>query len=58
MNSALKYEQSFSKCNEQDMIRCNTLSQRAAGLMQKRQSGAKDSHLRAACVNKALTRFQ
>ena len=30
MNSALKYEQSFGKCDEQDMIICSTLFQRAA----------------------------
>ncbi|GLX73517.1 hypothetical protein FBSA30_19640 [Faecalibacterium taiwanense] len=52
MNSALKYGQSFGKCDEQDMILCSTLSQRAAHLMQGQQSGAKRSPLRAACVNK------
>ncbi|EFQ07485.1 hypothetical protein HMPREF9436_01040 [Faecalibacterium cf. prausnitzii KLE1255] len=52
MNSALKYGQSFGKCDEQDMILCSTLSQRAAHLMQGQQSGAKCSPLRAACVNK------
>ena len=55
MNSALKYGQSFGKCDEQDMILCSTLSQRAAHLMQGQQSGAKRSPLRAACVNRTPT---
>ena len=33
------------------MIFCSTLLQRAASRMKKRQSGAEDPHLRAACVN-------
>ena len=43
MNSALKYGQSFGKCDEPDMILCSPLSQRAAHLMQGQQSGAKRS---------------
>ena len=34
------------------MIFCITLFQRAASRVKKRQSGAEDPRLRAACVNK------
>ena len=36
------------------MIFCITLFQRAASRVKKRQSGAEDSRLRAACVNRVL----
>ena len=36
------------------MIFCITLFQRAAPRMKKRQSGAEDPRLRAACVNRVL----
>ena len=36
------------------MIFCIPLFQRAASRVKKRQSGAEDSHLRAACANRVL----
>lgn len=36
------------------MIFCITHFQRAASRVKKRQSGAEDPHLRAACVNRVL----
>ena len=36
------------------MIFCITLFQRAASRVKKRQSGAEDPRLRAACVNRVL----
>ena len=36
------------------MIFCITLFQRAASRVKKRQSGAEDPHLRAACVNRGF----
>ena len=36
------------------MIFCITLFQRAASRVKKRQSGAEDPHLRAACVNRVF----